>query len=107
MLQGAGIEPLKVRGVWTAAAAASGDPDRALAATLASTGRAIRWNALVLSLGFLVLTLSDLKPNHNLGLLLAGAMVSCYVTTLLFLPPLLRANPPSPPREGLDRATGV
>jgi predicted RND superfamily exporter protein len=63
--------------------------EQALSRTLASAGRAIRWNATVLSVGFLVLTLSDLDPNHNLGLLLAGAMVTCYVTTLLLAPYLL------------------
>jgi hypothetical protein len=68
--------------------------EEALRESLATTGRAIRWNAVVLSLGFLVLTLSDLKPNHNLGLLLAGAMVTCYATTLLFLPKLLSTNSP-------------
>jgi predicted RND superfamily exporter protein len=63
--------------------------EQALSRTLASAGRAIRWNATVLSVGFLVLTFSDLNPNHNLGLLLAGAMVTCYVTTLLLAPYLL------------------
>lgn len=60
---------------------------------LQTAGRAVRWNAVVLSLGFLVLTLSVLKPNHSLGLLLAAAMATCYATTLLFLPSLLRQSP--------------
>ena len=62
----------------------------AVVATLTSTGRAIRWNVTVLVLGFLVLTVSALKPNHSLGVLLAAAIVACYATTLLFLPRLLR-----------------
>jgi predicted RND superfamily exporter protein len=62
----------------------------ALEATVAGAGEALRWNALVLALGFLVLTLSSLKPNHSLGFLLAAAMLACYVATLLFLPRLAR-----------------
>ena len=62
----------------------------ALLATVEQTGRALRWNALVLALGFLVLTLSSLKPNHSLGFLLAAAMLACYLATLLFLPRLAR-----------------
>ncbi|MBW2274504.1 MAG: MMPL family transporter [Deltaproteobacteria bacterium] len=60
----------------------------ALDQTLGSSGRAIRWNAVVLGLGFLVLTLSALKPNHSLGLLLCAAMATCYAMTLLLLPRL-------------------
>ncbi len=63
--------------------------EQAMLATLASAGRAIRWNALVLSLGFLVLTFSTLKPNHSLGWLLAAAMAVSYGATLLLLPSLL------------------
>ncbi len=57
--------------------------------SIATSGKAIAWNALVLALGFLVLTLSSLKPNHSLGLLLAGAMLCCYLCTLYLLPRLL------------------
>ena len=56
---------------------------------LRSTGRAVRWNASVLALGFLVLTLSALQPNQRLGQLLAAAMCVSYVTSLLLLPWLL------------------
>lgn len=62
----------------------------ALASTFQSTGAALRWNAVVLALGFAVLSLSSLKPNHSLGLLLASAMVACYFATLLLLPRLAR-----------------
>lgn len=64
------------------------DGPRSLAATLAAAGRAIRWSAVVLSLGFAVLWLSDLRPNHSLGLLLAAAMAATYLLTLLALPAL-------------------
>ena len=61
-------------------------PDAALTESLQKSGRAIRWNATVLSLGFIVLTASALKPNHSLGVLLSAAMAACYAMTLLLLP---------------------
>lgn len=69
--------------------AAGLDHAQAVHKTAQSSGRAIAWNATVLALGFLVLTLSALKPNHSLGVLLAGAMVACYGTTMFILPRLL------------------
>ncbi|HEX7182354.1 MAG TPA: MMPL family transporter [Thermoanaerobaculia bacterium] len=62
----------------------------AVGRSLATAGRAVRWNALVLGLGFLVLTLSSLPPNRFLGLLLAAAMLAGYLMTVLLLPRLLR-----------------
>jgi hypothetical protein len=62
----------------------------AVAAAIESTGRAIRWNALVLALGLSVLCFSSLRPDRMLGILLASAVLSCWATTLLFLPALLR-----------------
>jgi predicted RND superfamily exporter protein len=61
----------------------------ALAAALATSGRAIRWNAFTLGIGFLVLSFSGLPPNRALGALLAAAMFASYATTLFFLPGLL------------------
>lgn len=55
----------------------------------ATTGRAIRANALVLTVGFAVLALSGLRPNHTLGLLLAAALATSYAMTLLLIPGLL------------------
>jgi predicted RND superfamily exporter protein len=59
-------------------------------ARVARAGRSIRWTVIVLSLGFSVLMLSDLGPNRRLGLLLASSMVTCYATTLIFLPRFMR-----------------
>ena len=70
--------------------AAGGDHAAAVALALATTGRAIRWNAVVLALGFLVLTASALKPNQTLGLLLATAILAAYASTFLLLPRLVR-----------------
>jgi len=65
------------------------DHECALRAALGTVGKAVRWNVRVLGLGFLVLALSDLQPDRRLGLLLAGAVFTCYGTTLLFLPRIL------------------
>jgi uncharacterized protein len=62
----------------------------AVAATLATTGRGLRWNAVVLSLGIAVLGFSAIKPSASLGLLLALAMLVSYACTLALFPLLLR-----------------
>jgi len=62
----------------------------AVAATLRTAGRGLRWNALVLALGIAVLGLSAIKPNRSLGLLLALAILVSYAATLALLPELLR-----------------
>lgn len=36
------------------------------------------------------LVLSELRPNRNLGILIASTVSVCYVTTLLVLPRLMR-----------------
>ncbi len=66
------------------------DHNQAISKTFENTGQAIRWNALILLLGFLVLTFSVLKPDRDLGILLAAAIVTCYIMTLLTLPRLLK-----------------
>lgn len=67
--------------------------EEALRATHRTAGRGLRWNALVLALGFSVLALSAIKPNASLGLLLAAAMLVSWISTLVFLPELLRRAP--------------
>jgi predicted RND superfamily exporter protein len=68
------------------------EPDHtsAMVRSLGSTGRAIRLNAFALGIGLLVLSFSSIPPNRALGVLLASAMITCYGTTLLLLPRLLR-----------------
>jgi predicted RND superfamily exporter protein len=66
------------------------DHQPALNLTLENAGQAIRWNALVLILGFAALTFSGLKPDRDLGILLALAIGTCYIMTLLLLPRLLK-----------------
>jgi uncharacterized protein len=66
------------------------DHAAAVTATLGTTGRGLRWNAVVLALGIAVLTLSSIKPNQSLGMLLALAILVSYASTLALLPELLR-----------------
>ncbi|MBV8202507.1 MAG: MMPL family transporter, partial [Acidobacteria bacterium] len=66
------------------------DHAAAIGATLATAGRGLRWNAVVLALGIAVLTFSAIKPNRSLGLLLALAILTSYAATLALLPELLR-----------------
>ena len=66
----------------------------ALSRLMAGTGRALRWNTIVLSVGLLVLSLSGLRPNRSLGILLSATLAVCYGTTLLLLPLLMRFERP-------------
>ena len=75
---------------------ATGSVGSAVESTLASTGRALRWNAAVLAASFFVLGLSGVRANHALGVLLGLAILASYVTTIGLLPWLLtRADPRS------------
>ena len=60
-------------------------------------GRMLVLLPIVLALGLLVLALSSLEPNRSLGLLLSATMLTCYATTLLLLPALLKAGLGFPP----------
>ncbi|HET9227513.1 MAG TPA: MMPL family transporter, partial [Thermoanaerobaculia bacterium] len=60
-----------------------------LVAMMGKAGKAMRWSSAVLALGFLVLSFSSVRPNHSLGLLLAGSIVAAYGMTLLLLPALV------------------
>jgi predicted RND superfamily exporter protein len=93
---GVGIDyALHLRHSYRQNTATEPDHTSALVKALGSTGRAIRWNAFALGIGFLVLGFSSIPPNRALGILLSSAMFTCYGTTLLLLPRLL--HPTSPP----------
>jgi len=65
------------------------EPARALRAAFETTAPGRRWSVAVLSLGFLVLTVSAFGPNHDLGILLSAAVLVSYLTTSLFVPWML------------------
>ena len=81
-----------------------GTPHReALFATYNTAGRAIVYNALTLTFGFLVLTISNFGAFQTLGWLVALTMVSSALGALLIVPVILGiANP-----KFLTRSAGV
>jgi hypothetical protein len=53
-------------------------------------GRAIARNAIIITIGFLPLTLSTLSPYITVGLFFASLMTFCTLATLFVLPAALR-----------------
>ncbi len=102
---GAGVDfAVQYAYAWRRERRDAGGHAEAIAATLRTTGRGLRRNALVLALGIAVLTLSAIKPNRSLGLLLALAILVSYATSLALLPALLRRQTPErPPRRRRGR----
>ncbi|HEX8708630.1 MAG TPA: MMPL family transporter [Pyrinomonadaceae bacterium] len=67
----------------------------ALARTLEITAPAICISAISITAGFVVLTLSEIAPNVQLGLMICLCLLTCAVATLLLVPAMLRLG-----REG-------
>lgn len=71
------------------ARAAGAPPADAMSRALGLTGVPALINTLAVSLGFGVLTLSQVPANARLGLLLVLGLVNCFFASLLLLPALL------------------
>jgi predicted RND superfamily exporter protein len=71
------------------------DPAAALRATVGSAGHAVLITALVMTLGFSVFALSEIKSLVHFGLLIALAMATSVLTDLVLIPALvmLRRRP--------------
>ncbi len=71
-------------------------PDMAsiLPFSLATTGKTIFFNAVVVIAGFMVLLASQMPPNQQMGLLVSVAMFSSFVATLTVLPALIMTARP-------------
>lgn len=67
---------------------------RALTRTLATTGKTILFNAVVVVAGFMVLLASVMPPNQQMGLLVSAAMLSSFIATLTVMPALILAARP-------------
>ena len=68
-----------------------GEPSsRAVGIAVATTGRGIFFNAIVVCVGFTVLVFSDSPRNVAFGLLIAGNMVTCCIAALVFVPALIQ-----------------
>jgi hypothetical protein len=64
----------------------------AAARAAARTGPAIGTNALMVCVGFFVLTLGEARPLHQVGGLTAAAMLTAALTTFLIIPVLARKH---------------
>jgi predicted RND superfamily exporter protein len=71
----------------------------ALSRSLALTGPPALINTVAVSLGFGVLTLSQVPANARLGILLVVGLVNCFLASLAILPVLLHWWPLKGPRE--------
>jgi hydrophobe/amphiphile efflux-3 (HAE3) family protein len=65
------------------------DERRSLAAALSTVGRPIVYTSVALTLGFLVMRLSDFVPVRDFGTLSAATMLAALVTNVVLLPALL------------------
>ncbi|HEX7771316.1 MAG TPA: MMPL family transporter, partial [Pyrinomonadaceae bacterium] len=62
----------------------------ALRSTLEVSGPAVCVSAASITAGFSVLTLSEIAPNVQLGVMICLCLLTCAVTTLLLIPSLLK-----------------
>ncbi len=65
------------------------DERRSLSAALSTVGRPIVYTSVALTLGFLVMRLSDFVPIRDFGILSAATMLSALVANVVLLPALL------------------
>ena len=65
------------------------DPEQITAVTMATAGKAIFFNAVVVIGGFMVLLTSNFYPNFYLGAMLSLNMGACLLVSMTVLPALL------------------
>ena len=70
------------------------DAEQITAATMATSGKAIFFNALVVAAGFLVFLISNFRPNFYLGAMLSLNMVACLLVSMTVLPTILNRFKP-------------
>ena len=70
------------------------DPEEITAATMATSGKAIFFNALVVTASFLVFLTSNFRPNFYLGAMLALNMSACLLVSMTVLPAVLNTWKP-------------
>ncbi len=68
--------------------------DEAITALYPSTGRALLFNFAALTLGFSVLTTSDVVPLTRFGALVAVAVTSSFIASMTILPALIKVIKP-------------
>ena len=70
------------------------DPEQITVATMATSGKAIFFNAAVVIGGFLVFLTSNFKPNFYLGAMMALNMGACLLASMTLLPAILNTFKP-------------
>lgn len=70
------------------------DAEQITAATMATSGKAIFFNAVVVVGGFLVFLTSKFPPNFELGAMLALNMIACLIVSMTVLPTILNVFRP-------------
>ena len=70
------------------------DPEQITAATMATSGKAIFFNAVVVIGGFLVFLTSNFQPNFYLGAMLSLNMGACLIVSMTVLPAILNTFKP-------------
>ena len=70
------------------------DPEAITVATMATSGKAIFFNAAVVIGGFLVFLTSNFKPNFYLGAMMALNMGACLLASMTLLPAILNTFKP-------------
>jgi hypothetical protein len=70
------------------------DPEEITAATMATSGKAIFFNALVVTASFLVFLTSNFRPNFYLGAMLSLNMGACLLVSMTVLPAILNTFRP-------------
>ena len=70
------------------------DPEAITVATMATSGKAIFFNAAVVVGGFLVFLTSNFKPNFYLGAMMALNMGACLLASMTLLPAILNTFKP-------------
>lgn len=61
-------------------------PEVAMSRALTKVGPAVATSAMAITMGFLVLTLSQITPNAQLGVMICLSLAVCAISTLILLP---------------------
>jgi predicted RND superfamily exporter protein len=81
--------------------------DQAIDFTMNSAGRAIIYNALAISAGFLVLVPSQFAVISQMGILVAVDMLTIALSALTFLPACIKLFPPKILKDTSDEYVAI
>ena len=84
-----------------------GSVDKAVDASLNTSGRAIMYNALAVAAGFLVLVPSNFVIISQMGILVALVMLTTSLASITLLPAMIKIFPPEPARRKAETMATV